>query len=78
MEHLQPKTGNPLVFFFLSILLISCPPLLFWITKIFCNTKTFKFTTKVDADSTYYVMSLNENEQEPGSIIKDSDVTDDQ
>ena len=34
--------------------------------------------TKVDTDATDAVMSLNDNEQEPGCINKDTDVTDDQ
>ena len=34
--------------------------------------------TKVDSDETHAVMGLNENEQEPVGINKNSDVTDDQ
>ena len=34
--------------------------------------------TKIDAGATGDIIGLNDNEQEPGSINKDSDVTDDQ
>ena len=33
-------------------------------------------SSKVDADATDSVMGLNENEQEPGGIKKDSNATD--
>ena len=33
--------------------------------------------TNVDSDATDYVISLNDNAQEPGGINKDTDVTDD-
>ena len=44
--------------------------------RIFWNTKTFKMWTKVEDDATDSVVGLNENEQEPGSINKDTDITD--
>ena len=34
--------------------------------------------TKLDADATYSVVGLNYNDQEPGDINKDTNVTDDQ
>ena len=35
-------------------------------------------TTKVNADATDAVMGLNDNDQEPGGINKDTNITDDQ
>ena len=63
------------LFWFISILLILCVLLLFWITDL---KKTFKMPTKIDDDATYAVMGLNNNGQEPLSIDKNADVTDDQ
>ena len=45
---------------------------------MFWNTKTFRITNKIDADATDAIMGLNENEQEPGGINKNTDVTDEQ
>ena len=42
---------------------------------MYWNTKTFKISTKVDADATDYVMVLNDNYQEPGGINKNYDLT---
>ena len=70
--------GNPLAFFlFISIYFISCLPLLFWLTYFF-EIKTFKMPTKIEYDATDAVMGLHENDQEPGGINKNTDVTDDQ
>ena len=43
MDKIRPKTWNPSGFFN-SILLISCLPMLFWITDIFWNIKTFRMS----------------------------------
>ena len=43
----------------------------------FLNTKTFKIPTKVDSDTTDAIMGINENDQEPGVINKNTDITDD-
>ena len=67
MDQVQPKMG-----------LISFIPQVLSITEIFLNAKTFKMRTKIDAGATGDIIGLNDNEQEPGSINKDSDVTDDQ
>ena len=46
--------------------------------RFFWNTKTFKIPTRVDDDATDYGMGVNDNDQEPGGINKNTDVTDDQ
>ena len=62
----------------MSVLLILCLPLFFWLTDFVDIQKTFKIITKVDSDSTDYFMGLNNNDQEPGGINKNTNVTDDQ
>ena len=44
--------------------------------RFFWNTKKIRIPTKVDATKTDDVFVLNKNDQEPGSINKDTDITD--
>ena len=78
MDQLRPKMGNPLDFFaylnFINIMSSVIVP----DHRFFWDAKTFKIPTKVDADATDAVMGLNKNEQEPGGINKNNNVTDDQ
>ena len=46
--------------------------------RFFWNTKTFKIPNKLDYGATDAVMGINDNEQEPGGINKETVVTDDQ
>ena len=46
--------------------------------RFFKNTKTFKMTTKIDADESYASMGLNDNYQETVIINQNSNVTNDQ
>ena len=46
--------------------------------RLFWNTKQLYTISKVDADGTYFVMILNENDQEPRGMNANTDVTDDQ
>ena len=78
MENLRPKTGNPLEFF-VYLYFINIMSSVVVLDHIYIlNTKTFKMPTKVDADAMNAAMGLNENEQEPAGINKDTNVTDDQ
>ena len=53
-----------------SIVVLDC--------RIFWNTKTFKIPTKLDAYAMDAVLGLNDNEQDPGGINKDFNVTNEQ
>ena len=77
MDHLRPKTGNPLEFF-KNLYFINIMTSVVIMDRRFClNTITLMIPNNVDAYAKDSFMGIDNNDQEPGGI-KNADVTYDQ